>query len=90
MERLQQQFQHAKHAVTQLPKTLDSASKLRLYGLHQQALIGDCNKPVPAPWDAVAFAKYGAWHDLKGMTTEQAMRLYIELVEKLQHQHIRH
>ncbi len=83
MERLQQQFERAVMQMRQLPYQVDSATKLRLYGLHQQARFGNNSRTVPAPWQTIEFSKYGAWQDVKGLSAEQAMRHYIELAEAI-------
>jgi diazepam-binding inhibitor (GABA receptor modulator, acyl-CoA-binding protein) len=57
---------------------------LNLYSLYKQATEGDINTEAPAnPFDFVAKAKYNAWEMLKGISTENAMKQYIDLVEKL-------
>jgi acyl-CoA-binding protein len=41
------------------------------------------NEPPENPFDFVKKAKFEAWASLKGKTPEEAMKDYIELVEKL-------
>ena len=57
---------------------------LVLYSLYKQATEGDNTAEPPAnPFDFVSKAKYEAWMNLKGKTKDQAMKEYIDLVEKL-------
>jgi len=58
---------------------------LQLYSLYKQSTEGDANEEnAPAnPFDFVNKAKYTAWTELKGKPTEEAMKEYIALVEKL-------
>jgi diazepam-binding inhibitor (GABA receptor modulating acyl-CoA-binding protein) len=57
---------------------------LQLYSLYKQATEGDVTADPPAnPFDFVARAKYEAWSGLKGKTNEDAMREYVDLVNKL-------
>ncbi len=61
----------------------DNETLLRLYSLYKQATEGDVNIPAPNMFDFVAKAKYDRWLKLKGLTTEDAMQQYIELVNEL-------
>ncbi|SFW32963.1 acyl-CoA-binding protein [Chitinophaga sancti] len=57
---------------------------LQLYSLYKQATEGDNTAEPPAnPFDFVAKAKYQAWEELRGKTSEAAMEEYIQLVTKL-------
>jgi acyl-CoA-binding protein len=57
---------------------------LQLYSLYKQGSEGDVNAEAPSnPFDFVAKAKYEAWAGLKGKSKEDAMKEYIELVQKL-------
>ena len=57
---------------------------LQLYALYKQATQGDTNTEAPSnPFDFVGKAKYEAWSNLKGKSKEDAMKEYVELVEKL-------
>ncbi len=56
---------------------------LQLYSLYKQYTDGDLNIDPPAPFDFVAKAKYDAWSALKGKSKEDAMKEYVQLVEKL-------
>ena len=57
---------------------------LQLYSLYKQATEGDNSSEPPSnPFDFVAKAKYEAWTEQSGKSTEQAMQEYVSLVNKL-------
>lgn len=57
---------------------------LKLYSLYKQATEGDNTAEPPAnPFDFVAKAKYQAWEELRGKTSDTAMEEYIQLVTSL-------
>ena len=57
---------------------------LEMYGLYKQALVGDVTGKRPGRVKIKARYKYDAWDARKGMSQEEAMKLYIELIEKLE------
>lgn len=57
---------------------------LMLYSLYKQATEGDNTTDPPSnPFDFVSKAKYDAWAGVKGKTKEEAMKDYVDLVNKL-------
>ncbi len=67
-------------------RTLGSQSNetmLELYGLYKQAVSGDVSGERPGGFDFVGAAKHDAWAARRGLTREQAMRAYVELVQRL-------
>ncbi|KAI7841452.1 hypothetical protein COHA_004847 [Chlorella ohadii] len=54
--------------------------KLQFYGYFKQATEGDCTAAQPWAVQFEARAKWEAWNKLKGMTKEEAMQKYIDLV----------
>lgn len=56
---------------------------LKLYSLFKQATDGDVSGERPGGFDFKAIAKYDAWAELKGMSADDAMKAYIELVNSL-------
>lgn len=57
---------------------------LILYSLYKQATEGDNTTDPPSnPFDFVSKAKYDAWAGVKGKTKEEAMKNYVDLVNKL-------
>ena len=82
-EDLKARFERATQEVTQLSEAPDNQTKLRLYALYKQATEGDCKGPKPGLFDMVGKFKYEAWKALEGTPKEQAMQMYIDLVEEL-------
>lgn len=64
-------------------KTLDNAGLLKAYGLYKQATVGDNSASRPGMFDPKGRAKWDAWESRKGMTTEEAMKSYVEFVGSL-------
>lgn len=77
------QFESAAQEVQRLSKKPDNDTLLRLYALYKQATIGNATGKRPGFTDPVGRAKFDAWGKIKGMTAEQAMQKYIELVNQL-------
>lgn len=82
-EELKAQFETAGKEVTQLSEAPDNMQKLRLYSLFKQGSNGDCTGARPGMMDFVGRAKYDAWKALEGTSQEEAMQMYIDLVEEL-------
>ncbi|RHZ87254.1 hypothetical protein Glove_38g34 [Diversispora epigaea] len=55
--------------------------KLKLYGTYKSATIGSCNVPKPSLLDFRARAKWDAWKEFDGISKEEAMNLYVDIVE---------
>jgi acyl-CoA-binding protein len=81
MNDLKKKFEAAAAESKNLSETTGNDVKLKLYGLFKQAGAGDVSGSRPGFTDIVGRAKYDAWAALKGTTTEDAMRQYIDLVE---------
>ena len=56
---------------------------LELYGLFKQATAGDVSGERPAMFDFKGAAKFDAWERRRGMTTDEAMQAYVDLVDRL-------
>ena len=80
---LEKQFHAAADAVQALAEDPGNDVKLRLYALYKQATVGDASGKRPGLFDPVGRAKFDAWGEAKGMTTEQAQAAYVELVHSL-------
>lgn len=62
----------------------DNETLLKLYSLYKQATEGDNTGTAPENmFDFVAKFKHEAWEKLKGLSKEDAMQQYIDLVNKL-------
>lgn len=79
----QEDFDVAAEEAKTLPDSINNDDKLALYGLFKQATIGDVNTSRPGIFDPKGRAKWDAWEKNKGMSSEDAMKKYIELVEQL-------
>lgn len=55
---------------------------LLLYGLYQQATVGQCNVPKPRAWNPVEHSKWTSWHGLGNMASTEAMRLFVKILEE--------
>ncbi len=56
---------------------------LKMYALYKQATEGDVKGDRPGGFDFKAIAKYEAWANLAGKSTEAAMQEYIDLIDSL-------
>ncbi|EPY25801.1 acyl-CoA binding protein [Strigomonas culicis] len=74
---LEQDFEYAQQCFAMEAEAMSNDIKLKFYGLYKQSTIGDVNCPKPWLMDAVGRAKWEAWNKLKGMTTKDAKRMYI-------------
>jgi hypothetical protein len=57
---------------------------LQMYSLYKQSTEGDINVDPPSnPFDFVSRAKFEAWESLAGKSSEEAMKEYVDLINKL-------
>ena len=61
----------------------DNATLLKIYALYKQGSTGDNTEKKPGFSDMVARAKWDAWNNLKGISTDDAMQQYIDLIAEL-------
>ena len=80
---LKQQFEQAAIDVKDLSERPDNDTLLRLYALYKQGSEGDVSGEKPGFFDFVGTAKYEACGKLKGMSGDEAMKKYVDLVKKL-------
>jgi diazepam-binding inhibitor (GABA receptor modulator, acyl-CoA-binding protein) len=83
MSDLKAQFEQAQKDVKTLTKRPSNEDLLALYSLFKQATEGDVKGARPGMLDMVGRAKYDAWAKLRGTKTEQAMKNYLGVVERL-------
>ncbi|QFP77918.1 acyl-CoA-binding protein [Deinococcus sp. AJ005] len=81
---IQAAFVRAQQDAQTLSKKPSNDVMLRLYALYKQGSGGDAGTERPGGFDFVGAAKYDAWDALRGKSTEDAQREYIELVRSLQ------
>ena len=83
MSTLNEQFEQAVADSKTLPERPDNMTMLKLYALYKQGTAGDADGKRPGFTDMVGRAKWDAWNELKGQSTEEAQQAYIDLVEDL-------
>ena len=83
MADLKDQFQKAAKAVMNLAERPDNDTMLRLYALYKQGSEGDVKGAKPGFFDFVGTAKYEAWEKLVGVSSDEAMKKYVDAVKKL-------
>jgi len=81
--KLSERFEMAAREAQGLPKRPSDQTLLKLYALYKQAALGDVSGDRPGLGDLVGRFKYDAWALVKGMSREEAMRSYIDLVKNL-------
>ena len=80
---LQEKFQQAQIDVKTLTKRPTDEQLLNLYALFKQATDGDNTTSKPGMFDIKGQFKCKTWNEKKGMSKDEAMQNYIDLVTKL-------
>ena len=81
---IQQLFEAAVANSKTLSEKPDNDTLLKLYALYKQATEGDNTGEGPANvFDFVAKFKHEAWAKLAGVSKDDAMQQYVDLVTKL-------
>lgn len=83
MTEINLRFEQAATAAKSLREKPDNDTLLQLYALYKQGSAGDVSGEKPGFFDFVGAAKYEAWEKLKGLSPDDAMKQYIDLVRKL-------
>ena len=83
MASLKAAFEKAVTDSKSLPEKPDNATLLQIYSLYKQATVGDVEGKRPGFTDMVGRAKWDAWNAIKGKSTEEAMKEYVDLIESL-------
>ncbi len=83
MSDLHTAFTDAVVASKELTQRPDNATLLKLYALYKQASVGDVEGVRPGFSDMVGRAKWDAWNEIKGLSADDAMQQYIELIDSL-------
>jgi len=83
MADLKAQFEQAAKDLMALAERPDNDTLLRLYALYKQGAEGDVSGDKPGFFDFIGTAKYDAWEKLTGLASEDAMKQYIALVNKI-------
>lgn len=82
MSDLEKKFKKAVWLVRNGPPNPNATNdeKLKFYSYYKQATEGDISTPQPWAVQFEARAKWDAWNSLKGISKEEAMQKYIDLV----------
>jgi acyl-CoA-binding protein len=83
MADLKAQFEQAVAASKSMPEKPDNMTLLKIYALYKQASSGDVDGKRPGFTDMVGRAKWDAWNEAKGKSTDDAMQEYVDLIESL-------
>ncbi|MBK7003426.1 MAG: acyl-CoA-binding protein [Rhodoferax sp.] len=83
MADLKAQFEAAAVNSKKLSERPDNATMLKMYALYKQANVGDNTEKRPGFTDMVGRAKWDAWDELKGTSSDAAMQQYIDLIASL-------
>ena len=83
MSDLKSKFEAAVAASKNLPERPDNATLLKLYALYKQASAGDVDGKRPGFTDMVGRAKWDAWNEIKGTSSDDAMTQYVGLIDDL-------
>jgi diazepam-binding inhibitor (GABA receptor modulating acyl-CoA-binding protein) len=83
MADLKKLFEQAVADSKKLPEKPDNMTLLKIYSLYKQASSGDVEGKRPGFGDMVGRAKWDAWNELKGKSTDEAMQEYVDLIESL-------
>jgi diazepam-binding inhibitor (GABA receptor modulator, acyl-CoA-binding protein) len=83
MSDLKSQFEQAVADSKSLPEKPDNMTLLKIYALYKQASSGDVDGKRPGFSDLVGRAKWDAWNEAKGKSSEVAMQEYVDLIESL-------
>ncbi|XP_055843853.1 acyl-CoA-binding protein [Episyrphus balteatus] len=78
-----EQFDKAAEDVKNLKTAPADNDLLELYGLYKQATVGDCNTDKPGFLDFKGKAKWEAWNKLKGKSSDDAQKEYVDKVNAL-------
>jgi len=73
---------HPRAAARAGAQAIPDETRLVLYALHQQATVGPCTEGKPWAWNVVESAKWQSWVQLGDMSSVEAMRLYVKLLDE--------
>lgn len=83
MSDLKTRFEAAVANSKNLSERPDNATLLKIYALYKQATTGDNADKKPGFGDMVGRAKWDAWNNCKGTSSDDAMQQYIDLINAL-------
>ena len=80
---LKDQFEQAVADSKTLSERPDNATMLKMYALYKQASTGDVDGKRPGMMDMINRAKWDAWNEIKGKSSDEAMQEYIDTIADL-------
>ena len=83
MPDLKKQFEAAAADSKNLSERPDNDTLLKIYALYKQGSAGDVEGRRPGFADMIGRAKYDAWDKVKGLSKDDAMRQYVDLINSL-------
>ena len=83
MSDLKAAFDKAMADSKNLSERPDNATLLKIYALYKQGSTGDNTDKKPGFSEMVERAKWDAWNGVKGISCEDAMQQYIDLIDTL-------
>jgi diazepam-binding inhibitor (GABA receptor modulating acyl-CoA-binding protein) len=83
MSDLKSRFDAAVANSKNLSERPDNNTLLKLYALYKQGSSGDNSEKKPGFGDMVGRAKWDAWNGIKGLSRDDAMQQYVDLIESL-------
>ena len=63
-------------------RQVSDETRLLLYALYQQVMVGPNYEPKPWGWSSLELAKWNAWSSLGEMDAKEAMTLYVHTMEE--------
>jgi diazepam-binding inhibitor (GABA receptor modulator, acyl-CoA-binding protein) len=81
---MEDQFSRAQERVNKLSRRPSDHQLLELYSLYKQAIVGNATGDRPGGFDFKGRAKWEAWKQRDGLSREEAMRQYVDLVDRLE------
>ncbi|MBN2035020.1 MAG: acyl-CoA-binding protein [Deltaproteobacteria bacterium] len=81
---LEEDFLNAQQRVNGLSRRPSDQQLLELYSFYKQATLGDVTGKRPGGFDFKGRAKWEAWKQRRGLSRDEAMKLYVEVVERLE------
>ena len=83
MSDLKAAFDQAMSDSKNLSERPDNMTLLKIYALYKQGSTGDNAEKKPGFSEMVARAKWEAWNNLKGVSQDDAMQQYVDLIADL-------
>lgn len=80
---LKDTFEQAVADSKTLTERPDNSTMLKMYSLYKQATSGDVEGKRPGMMDMINRAKYDAWAEIKGKSSDEAMQEYIDIIADL-------